>query len=87
MKKGIMTSQDQQPDFDFDVEQRLRDDTSGQYRAELRTRLKEMHNACVAAGRQLQDRETYRRLEAAIAAVGAAATALDLMPRAGAARQ
>jgi hypothetical protein len=80
-----MTSQEEQPGFD--VEQRLCDDASGQYRAELRARLNAMQNACALARRQLHDRETYRRLEAALAAVGAAATVLELLPRAGAARR
>jgi len=79
-----MSSQEQQ--VDFDVEQRLRDDTNGRYRAELKARLREMHNACALAARQLHDRDTYRQLEAAMAAVAAATTALELMPRVGAAR-
>jgi hypothetical protein len=79
-----MTSQQQ---TGFDVEQRLCDDASGQYRAELRARLSEMQNACALARRQLHDRDTYRRVEAAMAAVGAAATVLELMPRAGTARR
>jgi hypothetical protein len=82
--KQSMTSQQQ---TGFDVEQRLCDDASGQYRAELRARLSEMQNACALARRQLHDRDTYRRVEAAMAAVGAAATVLELMPRAGAARR
>jgi hypothetical protein len=80
-----MTSQGQHTGFD--VEQRLRDDASGQYRAELQARLREMQSACALARRQLHDRDTYRRVEAAMAAVGAAATVLELMPRAGAARR
>jgi hypothetical protein len=71
----------------FDVEQRLCDAATGQYRAELGARLSEMHNACALARRQLHDRDTYRRIEAASAAVGAAATILALMPRAGTARR
>jgi hypothetical protein len=39
-----------------------------------------MQDACALARQQLHDRDTYRRLEAAIAAVGAAATVLELMP-------
>lgn len=73
-----MTSQEQQTGFD--VEQRLRDDASAAYRIELRARLSEMQNTCALARRQLHDRDTYRRLEAAIAAVGAAVTVLELMP-------
>ena len=73
-----MTFQEQQTGFD--VEQRLRDDTSGRYRIELRARLIEMQDACALARQQLHDRDTYRRLEAAIAAVGAAATVLALRP-------
>ncbi|KWT92114.1 MULTISPECIES: hypothetical protein [unclassified Variovorax] len=80
-----MTSQGQH--IGFDVEQRLCDDASGQYRAELRARLGEMQSACALARRQLHDRDTYRRIEAAMAAVAAAATVLELMPRAGAARR
>jgi len=76
-----MTSQELQSDFD--VEQRLRADTSGQYRVALQARMSEMRNACMLASRQLHDRDTYRRLEAAMAAVGAAATVLELIPRAG----
>lgn len=83
--KQSMTLQEQETGFD--VEQRLRDDASGQYRAELRARLREMQNACALARRQLLDRDTYRRVEAAMAAVGAAATVLDLMAGAGAARR
>ncbi|MDR6536952.1 hypothetical protein J2739_002725 [Variovorax soli] len=73
-----MTSQEHQSGFD--VEQRLRDDKNDQYRLELRARLSEMQNACAVAQRQLLDRETYRRLEAAIAAVGAAVIVLESMP-------
>ncbi|WP_309902448.1 hypothetical protein [Variovorax soli] len=62
------------------MEQRLRDDKNDQYRLELRARLSEMQNACAVAQRQLLDRETYRRLEAAIAAVGAAVIVLESMP-------
>ena len=79
-----MTSQQQ---TGFDVEQRLCDDASGQYRAELRARLSEMQNACALARRQLHDRDTYRRVDAAMAAVGAAAAVLELMPRADTARR
>ncbi|VTU27244.1 hypothetical protein H4CHR_01955 [Variovorax sp. PBS-H4] len=79
-----MTSQEEQPGFD--VEQRLCDDASGQYRAELRVRLREMQSACAIAKRQLHDRDTYRRIEAAMAAVGAAAAVLELMPPPSAAR-
>ena len=80
-----MTSQEQQADFD--VEQRLRDDASGLYRAALRARLSEMHDACILSSRQLHDRDAYRRLDAATAAVRAAATVLELIPRASAARR
>ena len=80
-----MTSQEQQ--IGFDVEQRLCDDVTGQYRAELRARLGEMQNACALARRQLHDRDTYRRIEAALAAVGAAAIVLELVPRVGAVRR
>ncbi|GAA4348344.1 hypothetical protein GCM10023165_34060 [Variovorax defluvii] len=81
----MMTSQEQHNDFE--VEQHLRADTSGRYRAELRVRLGDMHDACTLARRQLHDRDTYRRLEAGMAAVGVAVTVLDLMPPAGAARE
>jgi hypothetical protein len=84
-RQQSMTSQEQQTGFD--VEQRLRDDASGQYRAELRARLSEMQNACALARRQLHDRDAYRRVEAAMAAVGAAVTVLELMPRVGTARR
>lgn len=80
-----MTSQEQHPGFD--VEQRLCDDASGQYRAELRARLSEMQSACALSRRQLHDRDTYRRLEAAMAAVSAALTVLELMPPVGAAKR
>lgn len=80
-----MTSQEEQTSFD--VEQRLCDDASGQYRAELRARLSDMQNACALARRQLHDRDTYRRVEAAMAAVSAAAAVLELMPSVGAARR
>lgn len=71
----------------MDVEQCLQDDVTGEYRAVLRARLKEMHEACMLGRRQLHDRDTFRKLDAALSAVGAAVTALDLVPRAGAAQR
>jgi len=62
-----------------DLEQALKDDVRGPHRAALVARLTRMREACATARRNLHDKETFRRIEAASAAVDAAITAIDLM--------
>jgi hypothetical protein len=71
------------PFDDDEMDARLRDDPDGEYRAGLMSRLRRMRDACDAARRQLQDRESFRRLQAASAAVEAAITAVELVARRG----
>jgi hypothetical protein len=55
-----------------DVHSQLRNDPSGARRAELQARLRALRDSCLAAKRELCDREAYGRLQAASVAVSAA---------------
>jgi len=66
------------PDGD-DLERALREDRDGTYRGRLLARIEELHSSCAAARRELQDRETFRKLQAASGALDAAKVALELM--------
>lgn len=55
-----------------DLHTQLQNDTAGTRRDELLARLQGMQNECLAAQQKLNDRETWKRIEASSAAVEAA---------------
>lgn len=63
-----------------DLETQLRGDESGAVRADLLKRLNALRDDCLAAKRQLSDRETFRRLQAANVAVNAAIRIVETLP-------
>jgi hypothetical protein len=64
---------------DDDFEHALREDRDGSHRARFLARIAHLHFACAAARRELQDRDTFRKLQAASGALDAAKVALELM--------
>ena len=64
-----------------DLESQLRNDTTGARSAEVLDRLRALRDNCQAARRQLCDKTTYRRLEAATIAVNAAIRVIEALPR------
>jgi hypothetical protein len=68
------TSQEQ------DLGQLLKVDPKGEHRASLVARLTDMQAACATARRSLSDRESFRKLQAASAAVEAAIAVVELIP-------
>ena len=60
------------PDNLMDLHVRLRGDETGEQRSDLLARLRRLSDECAAAKRQLLDRESYRRVQAAGTAVAAA---------------
>ena len=63
-----------------DLETCLAADTDGGYRRMLCERLARMRDAVEVSRRGFHDKETYRRLQAALTAINAASTALELVP-------
>ena len=62
-----------------DFESALRGDRDGRHRARMLARIEQLQSACAAARRELQDRDTFRKLQAAAGALEAAKVALELM--------
>ncbi len=56
----------------LDLQARLLNDTSGALREQLRHRLRTLQAECVNATRRLNDRDTYKALQAASGAIEAA---------------
>ncbi|HVZ45050.1 MAG TPA: hypothetical protein VHA82_14665 [Ramlibacter sp.] len=65
-----------------DLHAGLLEDTTGERREALLAKLRGMLDACLAAKRQLCDRDTYRRLQATGVAVGAAIRIVETLPQA-----
>ena len=63
-----------------DLGQLLKVDPKGANRASLVARLTDMQAAFASARRGLSDRDSYRKLQAASAAVEAAIAAVELIP-------
>lgn len=62
-------------------EAELQADDNGTLRPQVLARLQAMRENCQAAKRQLCDRETYRRVEAANVAVNAAIRIIETLPK------
>lgn len=65
----------------LDLHAQLQGDSTGQRRAELLARLRDLHNGCLTAQRALCDRETFKRLEASTLAVSAAIRIIETLPQ------
>jgi hypothetical protein len=64
-----------------DLQAELLNDDSGRRREDLLAHLRGLHQACLAAQRQLSDRDTYQRLVAASNAVSGAIRIVETLPR------
>jgi hypothetical protein len=67
----------------IDLRDELRSEPSGQRRLELIARLHALREACRAAGRQLHDRDTFARIQAAETAVTAAIRIVEVVSKSG----
>jgi hypothetical protein len=65
----------------LDLHAELQNDMTGQRRAALLARLNGLKNECLDGKRQLQDRESYRRTQAASTAVNAAIRIVETLPQ------
>lgn len=67
----------------LDLHSKLRNDASGECRAELLVRLQGLRDNCLAARRELCDRNAYARLQAASVALNAAIRVMENLPHGG----
>jgi hypothetical protein len=65
----------------LDLESELLTDESGERRRNVLAQLQSLREDCQAAKRQLCDKDTYRRLEAANVAVNAAIRIVETLPQ------
>ena len=65
----------------LDLQVQLRNDAHGERRADLLDRLRALHDDCLAARRQLHDRDAFRRIQAAGTAVAAAIRIVETLPQ------
>jgi hypothetical protein len=66
----------QQPALMFDIEERLYTDKNGELRASMLRQLETLQNTLQGKLRMMNDRATYREIQAAIQAVDGALTVL-----------
>jgi hypothetical protein len=65
----------------LDLHSELQNDTSGARRADLLAQLRGLQEKCMAAKRQLSDREAYHGIQAAAIAVNAAIKIVETLPQ------
>lgn len=65
----------------LDLHSELRNDVSGELRADLLARLRGLRDNCLAARRELCDRDAFSRLDAACVAVKAAIRIVEHLPQ------
>lgn len=63
------------------LQARLQEDTTGEVRSAVLAHLRVLQAACADASRQLSDRETYKRVQAAGVAVNAALRIVEMLPQ------
>jgi hypothetical protein len=79
--RGIRHSMRMKDEHLLDLHAELQNDMSGQRRTALLARLNGLKEQCVTSKRELQDRESYRRTQAANTALNAAIRIVETLPQ------